>query len=200
MAKVVFGARSFTLEPYQLGHENDEGIASGAWWFYHKLGFRPRNRRVLALAAVELRRMQHDPAYRSPPRVLRRLAEDYLYFETDGARAPHWPSFAALGAKVGARLATLAGADREAAVQACVERAQRALGARAARGTGERIAWRHWAPVIDLLPGIPRWSAAQRRALAAIVAAKGGRRETDYLARFDAQPRLAAAMRRLTGA
>jgi hypothetical protein len=200
MAKAVFGARSFTLEPYQLGYENEEGIVSGAWWFYHKLGFRPRNRRILALAETELRRMQRDPAYRSPPRVLRRLAEDYLYFETDGARAPHWPSFAALGAKVGAQLATLAGADREAAVQACVDRAQRVLGVRAPRTPGERIAWRHWGPVIDLLPGLARWSLAERRAAAETVAAKGGRRETDFLPKFDSHPKLGAALRRLAGA
>ena len=40
----MFKARTFTLFPYQLGGEgNDEGLASGAWWFYQKLGFRPRD-------------------------------------------------------------------------------------------------------------------------------------------------------------
>ena len=39
----LFGTRSFSIEPYQLGKNNDEGIASGAWWFYAKLGFRPRS-------------------------------------------------------------------------------------------------------------------------------------------------------------
>jgi hypothetical protein len=27
------------LEPYHSGHRNEEGIESGAWWFYYKLGF-----------------------------------------------------------------------------------------------------------------------------------------------------------------
>jgi len=200
MCRTVFGARSFTLEPYQLGHENHEGIESGAWWFYYKLGFRPRNRGISALARRELRRMGRDPAYRSPERVLIRLAADYLYYEPEGMRAAHWPGVAALGEKAGAHLGSLAGADREAAVENCVERVLKRLGARGPRGAGERIAWRNWAPVFDLLPGVGRWTRGERRALAAIVGAKGGRREGEFLARFDAHPKLGAALRRLAGA
>jgi hypothetical protein len=44
------------------------------------------------------------------------------------------------------------------------------------------------------LPGVARWSAAERRALAAIVRAKGGRRESDFAARVDAHPRLGVAL------
>jgi len=200
MCRTVFGARSFTLEPYQLGHENHEGIESGAWWFYYKLGFRPRNGKISALAQRELRRMRRDPAYRSPERVLIRLAADYLHYEPEGVRAPHWPGVAALGALAGGHLASLAGADRAAAVEACIGRVLERLGARAPRGAGERIAWGNWAPVIDLLPGIGRWTRGERRALAAIVGAKGGRREAEFLARFDAHPKLGAALRRLAGA
>ena len=32
---------TFVIDPYQLGHDNDEAIESGAFWFYYKLGFRP---------------------------------------------------------------------------------------------------------------------------------------------------------------
>ena len=57
----LFGSRSFTLEPYQLGHRNEEGIESGAWWFYYKLGFRPRNSGVARLVRRELQRMKIRP-------------------------------------------------------------------------------------------------------------------------------------------
>ena len=88
LARALLGARSFTIEPYQLGRENDEAIDSGAWWFYYKLGFRPRNRALLAIARRELARMKRDPRYRSPKQTLRRLAGDYLYFWSGGGRAP----------------------------------------------------------------------------------------------------------------
>ena len=41
----LFGATSFSIEPYQLGQDNDEAIESGAWWFYAKQGFVPRDSR-----------------------------------------------------------------------------------------------------------------------------------------------------------
>jgi len=195
----LFAATSFTLAPYQLGRNNDEAIESGAWWFYYKLGFRPRVAAIRRLARAELARMQASPRHRSSARTLARLAEDYLYFETAGARAPHWPSLDTLGASVAARLAAIAGADREAAVRDCTRAATRLLGAVPPRTAGERIAWARWAPIVAVLPGVARWSAADRRALARVVSAKGGRSDDEYLARFDAHPRLGAALRRLTG-
>ncbi len=44
MSRHLFGADAFTIYPYQLGQGNDEAIESGAWWFYYKLGFRPKHR------------------------------------------------------------------------------------------------------------------------------------------------------------
>ena len=96
----VFDATSFTLEPYQLGQGNDEGIESGAWWFYYKLGFRPRNRQIRALVTTELERMKRRPSHRSSTSTLTTLATDYLYFDRPTDRAPRWPRVAALGARV----------------------------------------------------------------------------------------------------
>ena len=68
MTRAVFGSRDFTIFPYQLGGDgNSEGIKSGAWWFYQKLGFRPRDPAVLALMERELARMAKRPAHRSTP-------------------------------------------------------------------------------------------------------------------------------------
>jgi hypothetical protein len=50
------------------------------------------------------------------------------------------------------------------------------------------------------LPGLERWSADERSALARVILAKGGRRDGDDLARFEAHPKLGAALRRATGA
>ena len=41
LLRALFGCDSFAIDPYQLGHHNAEGLSSGAWWFYYKLGFRP---------------------------------------------------------------------------------------------------------------------------------------------------------------
>jgi hypothetical protein len=76
----VFRASSFGIAPYQLGHENREAIDSGAWWFYTKLGLRPRASEGLRLARRELARARADRAYRSSAKTLERLARWPLYY------------------------------------------------------------------------------------------------------------------------
>ena len=50
------------------------------------------------------------------------------------------------------------------------------------------------------LPGITRWPAKDKRALVRVVRAKGGRRESDYVNRFDQHPRLRRAILKLAQA
>jgi hypothetical protein len=50
---------------------------------------------------------------------------------------------------------------------------------------------------VAILPGLDGWSRAEKRALVDVVLAKGGRRESDYVALFDAHRKLRAAVRRL---
>ena len=55
------------------------------------------------------------------------------------------------------------------------------------------------APLVLLLPGLGRWSAAERRALAAVIRAKGGRRESEFVRRFDAHSKLRYALAEVAG-
>ena len=74
MAWHVLGARTFGIAPYQLGDGNPEAIASGAWWFYYKLGFRPRGAAARAITRSELARQRAAPGRRSSRATLARLA------------------------------------------------------------------------------------------------------------------------------
>jgi hypothetical protein len=69
-----YGVTSFSIDPYQLGHENEEAIASGAFWFYYKLGFRPEKKALAAMAAREMEKISADTAYRCSAATLRKLA------------------------------------------------------------------------------------------------------------------------------
>ena len=188
----LLGATAFTLDGYQLGHHNEEAIASGAWWFYWKLGFRPRDPAILRLAQRELASRQKNPARRSSPATLRRLAAGVMAFETGAGRAIDWERLARVGENVrGATEADAAQAMRRLGVkppELQIDSAQDLL-----------RAWGRWAPVLQCLP-VGRWSPAERRALAAVVSAKGGPSERDFLEGFDTHPRLSAALRRFTGA
>jgi len=65
---------SFLVDPYQLGHENEEAIESGSFWFYYKLGFRPESPDVARFAVRELQKIATRPGYRTSPATLRKLA------------------------------------------------------------------------------------------------------------------------------
>ncbi|MGP0073086.1 MAG: hypothetical protein ACLPWF_14275 [Bryobacteraceae bacterium] len=83
----------FAVDPYQLGHHNEEAIDSGAFWFYRKLGFRPANPEVAKLLQAEESKLRANPAHRTPARILRRLAAGWMIYEMPGTRAGDWDRF-----------------------------------------------------------------------------------------------------------
>ncbi|MDP2639507.1 MAG: hypothetical protein Q8Q16_02405 [Betaproteobacteria bacterium] len=197
MVRHLFGAESFSLDPYQLGKGNGEALASGAWWFYYKLGFRPFAARARRPLREELARMRADPAHRSSEATLRTLAESHLLFDFDHSRTPVLSPVAELGLRIGDGLAARAGGERERVLAQCSREAMRLTGVRSLRGfsAGERLAWQRWSPVVVFaLPGVSRWSPAERRALARVIRAKGGRDEGQFIARFAAHPKLERAL------
>lgn len=199
----LFGADTFCIFPYQLGHDNDEALGSGAWWFYQKLGFRARDPGVLRLMDAELARMRRRPGHRSTIPALRRLARETVYLHAGPRRDDviGLLSLPDVGLAVTDRLAERFGADREAGAATCSREAAALLGVGGFRGwsAGERLAWSRWAPLVTVLPGVARWPAADRAALAEVIRAKGARRESEFVRRFDAHARLRAAVRRLAG-
>ncbi len=193
----MFGAESFSLDPYQLGKGNDEAIASGAWWFYYKLGFRPSTADARRILREELARRRADPAHRSNAVTLRALAESHLLFDFDRSRRPGLLPLAEPGLRIGDGLAARAGGERERVIEECSRETMRITGMRSLHGfsAGERLAWQRWSPlVIFALPGVSRWSQSERRDLARVIRAKGGRNESEYIARFAAHPKLERAL------
>jgi hypothetical protein len=83
----------FAVDPYQLGHHNDEAIDSGAFWFYRKLGFRPASRDVAKLLHAEESKMRADSAHRTAARNLRRLAAGWMIYEMPGTSTGDWDRF-----------------------------------------------------------------------------------------------------------
>jgi hypothetical protein len=87
------GVTCFSVDPYQIGHENAEAVDSGAFWFYRKLGFRPTSPQVVHLVEREEQRMSQTPGYRSPRRTLEKLADGHLLYEVPGTATGDWDGF-----------------------------------------------------------------------------------------------------------
>jgi hypothetical protein len=201
-ARAVFGSSSFSIDPYQLGgFGNDEGLASGAWWFYYKLGFRPRDAEVKRVLRRELAAMRRDPAHRSSRATLAELATAHVFLDLGdepgvalGALSP-----GRVGQRIAERFAERYGAERERGLDEASREAAERLGVRSFAGwsPGERLWWRRWSPVLALVPRIERWTPAERRAAVRVVRSKGGRRESEYVRRFDAHAKLRRALLRL---
>src|SRR5438270_805608 len=65
LMRQLLGVTVFSIDPYQVGHENEEGIESGAFWFYRKLGFRPIKPELLKLTRAEEAKVRNNPRHRT---------------------------------------------------------------------------------------------------------------------------------------
>ncbi len=197
----TLGMRTVVVDPYQLGRDNPEALRSGAFYFYHRLGFRPRDRAVLRLSERELAKIARNPSYRSPLPVLRRLAEAEMYLTlSGGSREPEKRLRASqVSALVTRQIAREFEGDRRAEVSEAVARVSRALGVPRWKTwpEDERRAFERLSPVAALIPDLDRWPVAERRALARIMRAKGGRSEGPYTRLLDSHARLKRSLRAL---
>jgi hypothetical protein len=206
MIRAIFGSDAISIDPFQLGHNNMEGLKSGAWWFYYKLGFRPHDSDVRRVMRRELARMKRNPRHRSSLDMLTELtaSDMFLYHGKSRRDIIGHIALGNIGLQIVKYRARRFGWDCERAVKVCSREATKLLGVSRSRhrgfSAGEKLAWERWSPLILTLPGIRRWSPASKRALAEIVRAKGGRRESDFVLLFDKHRPLRRAILKLAAA
>jgi hypothetical protein len=176
----LFAVERFVAEPSQYGGGNQEGLASGAFWFYYRLGFRPLDARQAGLAAAEFARIAAEPGYRTPIAELRRFTrsdiEWMLGHEDWYGDRPRGCEPADLSLLASAWIAARFAGDRVRAEATASRQVARALGVGsfARWSADERRAFASLALLFAQLPDLARWPAADRRAVAALMRAKGG--------------------------
>ena len=194
----LFGVKRFIANPYQIGGGNTEALQSGAFWFYHRIGFRPTSPELAALADAELAERTRNRAHRSTPSVLRRLAGADLVltlpgFDARDAFDERW--LARISLRDTAHIAEEGHLLRHVAVARIATRVAKALGAsRSAWTRDERAAFMSLAPIIELVPDLKRWRATERRILIALLRAKGHPQERDFVRAAAELPRLFHAL------
>jgi hypothetical protein len=186
----LFGVSRFIVNPYQFGAGNDEALASGAFWFYDRLGFRSVRRALRTLADRERARLRSTPGHRSSRAVLRRLASADLVLTLGAPTAALFPEdhLVTLGQRVAVHLA---GSPEIRAPLEGMTTGRSAVPRSAAVREGQRLL----APLLMLIAHeIRKWSRAEQQALAALVVAKGARRERRYVHLARRLPRLWRAL------
>ncbi len=172
-----FDCRVFIVERYQLGHDNDEGLETGSFWFYYKLGFRPVDPVVAALAEEEADRLVGTPGSRTSRRILKRLARsNTILCVDDGPSSRSYEiSITKIGLRVSRWIEERFQGDREQAEADCSRELIGTLGIRrfANLRASEQAAFRRLSPLIALLPGLTDWTADEKRSLARLLIDKG---------------------------
>jgi hypothetical protein len=189
----LLGVTIFTIDPYQIGYENEEGIESGAFWFYRKLGFRPTRPKLMRLALAEERKIARRPGYRTPARVLRQLAEGHMIFELPDQQTGEWDRFAVrnLGIAVQRRMAKEFSGDAARIRSGSVKSVTRALGVRTRDWkSAELTGLGDLALVLALIPDLSEWSADEKREVVRIIHARAGADESRYLRLLQKHARL----------
>jgi hypothetical protein len=196
----VLGASVFSIDPYQLGFKNEEGIESGAFWFYRKLGFRPVQPRLAALVEREERRLASRPGLRTGAKTLRELSSGHVVFEAPPSRTGEWDNFHVrnLGLAVARRMAARHGGDALKLRRASAARVAEALGVKTADfDDDERIAFENLSLLLALIPDLHDWTEGEKKSFVNIVRAKAGRDETKYLRLLQKHRRLRREIIRL---
>jgi hypothetical protein len=192
----LMGTTVVSVYPYQLGHENDEAIESGAFWFYRKLGFRPGRPELRAVAEREERRLAADKSYRTPARTLRRLAAGHVFYELPGSEPGGWDRFSTrnIGLGVNRRMAREFGGDAARMREHATRALERVLAVRTASWAPlERSAFQNFALVLAGQRQLDGWSDGEKRDLRRLIREKAQPDEMQYLHRTQAH----AGLRRI---
>lgn len=193
----LFKADTFSADCYQIGADNEEGIESGAWWFYTRMGFRPRDAEAMELAKAEIGKARKT-GYRTTKRTLRRLADYPLFFSLARKRPDVLGIVCTDSASLGVvdYLSQRFGSRREEGVQSCSQELADQLGVDSASSLpgSEQLMWHRLSPFIAAMGGVATWPKRDRDVLVDVIRAKGGVHEAEYANLFDAHTRLRRAV------
>jgi hypothetical protein len=196
------GTTCVSVYPYQLGHDNEEAIESGAFWFYRKLGFRPGRADLQRLAEREEQKIAADKKYRTPARTLKRLAAGHVFYELHGSEVGAWDKFSTrnIGLRINHRMAR----DFDGDSILMREHSRRALEKSLDMKSGgvstslwtplEKAAFENFALVLTDVPGLRAWTREEKEDLVQIIRSKAKPDEMLYLHLTQRHQRLRTAL------
>ncbi len=196
------GSTCVSVYPYQLGHENEEALESGAFWFYRKLGFRPGRPDLQRLAEREEQRIAAaaklgKTKYLTPTRTLKRLAAGHVFYELPGSEVGAWDRFSTrnIGLQVNRRMARDFGGDAVRMREHARRAMERVLGVSTSSWTPlEKAAFENFTLVLADVPGLRAWTREEKEDLVRIIRAKAKPDEMLYLHLMQRHGRLRKAL------
>ena len=196
----LMGTTCISVYPYQLGHDNEEAIESGAFWFYRKLGFRPGRADLQRLVVREERRIAANRDYRTPARTLKRLAAGHVFYELPGSEIGAWDKFSTrnIGLRVNRHMARNFSGDVSRMREYSKRALEKILGVRTRSWTPlEKVAFENFALVLTEVAKWRAWTKKEKEDLLEIIRVKAKPNEMLYLHLMQQHDRLREVLLRL---
>jgi hypothetical protein len=186
--KQHLGITVFSVDPYQIGHDNEEGIESGAFWFYRKLGFKPLRNDVMKIVEREEKKIATQKAYRTPARILRQIAKSHLIYTSAECEVRGAELDTSIGNPQSAirnvlrRMSQRFDGDARKMREVTTKHISRLLDVdlKELKQTEQR-AFSNFALVLSLIPNFSRWTKEEKELLREIIRTKASSSEARYL-------------------
>jgi len=178
----VYNARHFIVKPYQFGKGNPDGLKSGAFWFYYKLGFRPKENSINETASAEWKKIKEDKKYRTPITILKIFTSCNMQLEPVKNDTGNFNAdFISIA--VTDMINTRFSGDRETAISVCSKELADFLGMNNPSQTDhlKQHSWQNWALLFAILPGTKKWNKQQRKKFLEVLQLKDSGSEKDHI-------------------
>jgi hypothetical protein len=202
--KQHLGVTVFSVDPYQIGYENEEGIESGAFWFYRKLGFHPVQDEVATIVAREEKKIAKRKDYRTPARILRKIAKSHLlyaYAETGTDQDTiqnQWKDFHIrnIPLAIQKRMSRRFNGDVSMTKEITSKQVSRILNIDPKK-LEQTEAFSNFALTLSLVPGFSKWTKKEKKLMTEIIRAKGNGNEAHYIRLMQKHHQLRKALIRI---
>ncbi len=175
----------FVVEPYQIGYKNTEGLRSGAFWFYYRLGFVPEREAHRTIAVEEFNNMLTISGYRTSLKVLKALTVDNMQLKLD-EQGHQQLDTSELSRAITNMIGERYGGDRTKAIRAALRTATGWLPLdKMEKSTSDwRKVLESFALLLLIFPDRNDWNVMEKKALVQLIQQKAYGNESDYLAMF----------------
>lgn len=177
-----FNVRRFIVRPYQFGKGNTEGIKSGAFWFYYKLGFKPVDERLKSFAAEEWKQIQQNKQHRTSVKSLKKFTEsDLELLFNENAPLPF--ETGRISAVITNHIINHYQGNRTEAINDASIKMMKDLKLKSMNhfSRQELTIWNNWSLVWICLPGKNNWNETQRNEFLKLVLLKASGPEQSFI-------------------
>lgn len=176
-----FGATRFVVKPYQFGLHNPEAIKTGAFWFYYKLGFRPENNELRALASEEEEKKIKNPAYKSEASTLRKYTKSNIALTLSEKTYPDFDS-ELLSQRITNFVNSNFDSNREKAINQCFKQLKEALNINTKSWKSEDIDYAKQLSILfSSYPDYKKWLMSNKKNILLLIKLKSAKTELQWI-------------------